>query len=204
MGCAYLHAIPHSTKEKYIMHTGRLMVAVVGSLTAAALFASTAFADMVPVGSAGPPRPGNAVNVGDAMNLSVTGAQGGGEIFRMDYPGNSLPVELTARISGVPNTLMDSVGFDVYDAANGTVLVEHTTLGRNQLNSDPNLMEMAYSSGTAGSVTFQFFNWSGLPLSVSVMPLQLPQVPLLQVGPSIPGSATAVGISSVAGISISH
>ena len=167
-----------------------------------ALFASTALADVVPVDSAGPPRPGNQINVGDAMNVSVTATQGGGELFRMDYPGNAAPVELTARINGVPNTLMDTVGFDVYDAANAGVVVEHTTLGRNQLNSDPTLMELAYSSNTPGPVTF--FNWSGQPLSLAVMPLQLPQVPLIQVGPTIPGSATAVGISSVAGIVISH
>ena len=181
----------------------RVLAALAAGLTATSVFASTALADMVPVDAAGPPRPGNVINVGDAMNVSVTAQQGAGEIFRMDYPGNAAPVELTARINGVPNTLLDTVGFDVYDMPNGGTVVEHTTLGRNQLNSDPSLMELAYSSNTAGSVTFQFFNWSGMPVTLAVMPLQLP-MPLLEVGPSLPGSATAVGISSVAGIEISH
>ena len=181
----------------------RLLTALAAGLTAASLFSSTALADVVPVDAAGPPRPGNVINVGDAMNVSVTAKQGAGELFTMDYPGNAAPVELTARINGVPNTLLDTVGFDVYDMANGTTVVEHTTLGRNQLNSDPSLMELAYSSSTAGIVTFQFFNWSGAPVTLAVMPLQQP-VPLLQVGPTIPGSATAVGISSVAGVEIGH
>lgn len=185
------------------MHKVRLFSALATALTAASLFASTALADVVPVDSAGPPRPGNIINVGDAMNVSVTAQQGAGELFTMDYPGNAAPVELTARINGVPNTLLDTVGFDVYDMPNGGTVVEHTTLGRNQLNSDPSLMELAYSSNTAGTVTFQFFNWSGSPVTLAVMPLQQP-VPLQQAGPTIPGSATAVGISSVAGIQINH
>jgi len=177
-----------------------------GGVTACALLASSAFADgdMVPVGAAGPMRPGNQINVGDAMNLSVTAQQGAGEIFRMNYPGSSLPVELTARITGVPPGMMDNAGFDVYDDIDGTTVVEHTTLGRNQLNNDPNLMELAYSSDAAQTVTIQFFNWTGAPLTVTVMPLQLPQVPLIQIGPTIPGSATAVGISGVASMQISH
>jgi hypothetical protein len=186
------------------MFKGRFLTALAAGLSLTALVSTTAFADTVPIAPAGAPRPGNLINVGDSMNVSVTAQPGAGELFRMDYPGNSMPVEITARIDGVPNTLMDTVGFDVYDSANQNVVVEHTTLARNRLNGDPNLMELAYSSGTAGSVTFQFFNWSGVPVTLAVMPLQLPSVPLIQVGETIPGSATAVGISSVAGAEISH
>jgi hypothetical protein len=182
----------------------RPFLATASSVAALTLVCSTALADTVPIGAAGPPRPGNQINVGDAMNLSIGAQQGAGEIFRMSYPGFSAPVELTARITGVPAGMMDSVGFDVYDDENQTTVVEHTTLGQNQLNGDPNLMEVAFSANLPQTVTFQFFNWSGAPVTVSVQPVQLPSVPLVAVGPTIPGSATAIGISGVAAAVISH
>jgi hypothetical protein len=181
----------------------RILSAVTAGLTATALLASTALADQVPVGSSGPVRPGNAINVGDSMNVSINGTAGAGQLFKMDYPGGDAPVVINARIDGVLNTDQNTVGFDVFDSMNGATPVEHLTLTTNEFNQDPNLMEFVYSATTPGPVTFQFFNWSQKPVTLSVMPVQMP-VALIESGPTIPGASRAVGISGVAGVSISR
>jgi|SRR5581483_4279708 len=188
------------------MHKARLMAVLAGSLAATTLLASTALADtptpdMAPVAPAGEPHPGNTFNVGDSMNVSVKADPAAGELFRISYPGGSAPVLINARIDGVDNTNMDAVGFDVYDDENGTNVVEHITLARNEFNGDPHLLQFAYSSAKAQTVTVQFFNWAKVPLSLAVMPMQTPS-PLIQTGETVPGSAQPVGVSSVAGIKI--
>lgn len=188
------------------MHNIRTLSAVAGALAATALLASTAFADtptpsMAPVAPAGAPRPGNTFNVGDSMNVSVSATPAAGELFRMAYPGGSAPVLINARIDGLDSTLMDSAGFDVYDDENGTNVVEHVTLARNEYNSDPHLMQFAFSADKAQTVTVQFFNWSKAPLTLAVMPMQLP-VAIVQSGETVPGAANPVGVSSVAGVKI--
>ena len=186
------------------MLRSRLGIALTGGLAAAALLASTAYADTVPIASVGDVQPGNQINVGQSMNVSVGAQLAAGELFQMSYPGNSLPVVVNARIEGLSNTNMNTAGFDVYDGENGGKVVEHVTLGSNNFNHDPQLMEFVYSSGKPQTVTFQFFNWSNLPLTLQVMPVQLPPAALIQVGPTVPDSATAVGISSVAGVQIAR
>lgn len=188
------------------MHNFRTLTAVAGALAATALLASTAFADtpapnMAPVAPDGPPHPGNTFNVGDSMNVSIKADPAAGELFRMSYPGGSAPVLINARIDGLDNVNMDAAGFDVYDDENGTTPVEHVTLSRNEFNSDPHLMQFAYSSAKAQTVTVQFFNWSKEPLTLAVMPMQLP-VAIVQAGATVPDSASPVGVSSVAGIKI--
>src|SRR5579883_738821 len=185
------------------MRTLRLLSAIFLGLSASLALASTALADTVPVSSDGPLRPGNSLNPGDSMNVSVTGTAGAGEIFTMDYPGGNAQVVINARIDGISQTENNTAGVDVYDSLNPGHPVEHLTLGTNGFNHDPNLMEFVYSSGTPGPVTFQFFNWSQKPVTLEVMPVTLP-VPLVDAGPSIPGAATAVGISGVAGVQISR
>jgi hypothetical protein len=188
------------------MHKTRILSTVAGALAATALLASTAFADtpppnMAPIAPDGPPHPGNTFNVGDSMNVAVGPQEAAGELFRMSYPGGSAPVLINARIDGLDSTLMDAAGFDVYDDENGTNVVEHVTLARNEFNSDPHLMQFAYSSAKAQTVTVQFFNWSKAPLTLAVMPMQLP-VAIVQTGETVPGSANPVGVSSVAGVKI--
>src|SRR5262249_26313663 len=119
------------------------------------------------------------------------------------YPGGNAQVVINARIDGLMLTENNSAGVDVYDTLNGTRPVEHLTLGTNGYHHDPNLMEFVYSSATPGPVTFQFFNWSQKPVTLAVMPVQMP-VELVDAGPSLPGSATSVGISGVAGVQISR
>jgi hypothetical protein len=191
------------------MRKFHLARATAAALSACAVLVSTTLADdatiaPVPVSAQGAPRPGNAINVGDAMNISVTATQGAGELFKMDYPGNGIPVIINARIQGLTNTDWNTVGFDVYDSLNGPTPVEHLTLGSNMFNQDPQLMEFVYTAFTPGPVTFQFFNWSNKPLTLQVMPVQLAGPALMEAGPSIPGSATAIGLSGVAGVRISR
>src|SRR6266545_1636580 len=97
------------------MFKARFQFAVATGLSAAALLASTSFAaEMVPVASDGPPRPGNTIAVGDSMNVSVGAEAGAGDLFRMNYPGLSQGVVINARIDGISNVDMEAVGFDVY------------------------------------------------------------------------------------------
>ena len=185
------------------MSTSRILAAALAGLAATSLFASTALADAtVPIGSVGPVQPGDTIDVGQAMNVSVSATQAAGELFRMDYPGGNGTVMINARIDGLSNTAMSAAGFDVYDDQNGMTPVEHITMASNEFNQDPHLLQFVYSSGQAQTVTIQFFNWSQTPLTLEVMPVQLPSTGLIKVGETVPGSATAVGISSVAGITI--
>ncbi|MBV9119721.1 MAG: hypothetical protein JOZ39_03355 [Chloroflexi bacterium] len=187
------------------MNRFRSLLGIASGFVLLSLSTGPVLADgMTPVGSTGPVRPGNLINVGDSMNIAIGPQTGGGELFHMDYPGGFQPAVINARIDGVPQLLTSTVGFDVFDAQNGLNPVEHVTLATNQFNNDPALMEFVYTSNFAGPITVQFFNWSGAPLTLQVMPVQLPGVPLAQTGPTIPGSATAVGISSVAGVTISR
>ncbi len=185
------------------MRKFNVLCAIALGVMGSAIIASAALAEEVPVGASGPVRPGNAINVGDSMNVSIDATQGAGQFFKMDYPGNNAQVVVNARIDGVTNTDQNNVGFDVFDSLNGASPVEHLTLTTNEFNQDPNLMEFAYSSNTAGPVTFQFFNWSQKPVTLAVMPVLLP-VPLMEAGPVVPGASRAVGISAVAGVTISR
>src|SRR5579862_4319827 len=114
------------------MRKFQLLCAITLGVMASAALVSGALADEVPVGSSGPVRPGNAINVGDSMNVSVNGTSGAGQFFKMDYPGGNAQVVINARIDGVANVDQNNVGFDVFDSLNGAVPVEHLTLTSNE------------------------------------------------------------------------
>ena len=185
------------------MRKTRFLTIAASVLAASSLFASTALADeMVPVAADGAPRPGNTFTVGEAANLSIGAAEGAGELFTIAYPGNSAPVVINARIDGVGNTILDTVGFDVYDEENVDKVVEHVTLGTNMFNKDPNLMMFAYSSAKGQTVKLKFFNWSHAPVTLQVMPVQMDGMAITDAGPAVEGQSKLVGISAVAGVRI--
>jgi hypothetical protein len=65
-------------------------------------------------------------------------------------------------------------------------------------------MEVASCSNASQAVTFQGLNWTGAPVTVSVQPVQLPAAPSSFSAPTIPGSATPIGVPGVAAAVISR
>ncbi len=176
------------------MVKGKVLMALAGALVSSALLASSAFAQSI----------GSPVTVGEGetLTMDVSSQPGAGELFRMQYPGGQQPVVISAKITGVGFLDTDNVGFDVYDTENSVTPVEHVTLARNQMLNDPTTMQFAYSSGVAGPVTFQFFNWTGDQVSVTVKPVDLPTAFLYGTGPTVGNGATITGVNHLPGVTL--
>ncbi|HLG72611.1 MAG TPA: hypothetical protein VK009_19510 [Chloroflexota bacterium] len=116
---------------------------------------------------------------GHTMSLQVDSDRGAGMVFSLSYPGQNAYVVIRANVSGAGSADGNAVGFDVYDPAipltASSIPVEHVTLASNEVNSNPQAMQFAYSGNTAGVLNMRFFNYSGDQLSVDVTPLQTPQ-----------------------------
>ena len=138
------------------------------ALSAIAVLAATALAD----------SNATAVVLGAGQSTSVslapaTTSCNGAQLFTLNYPGDNTNVTIDAQLSGSGLNPINSaaVGFNVWDSTNTVAPIETANLLTNQKNSMPGMLEFNYSSGTAGLVTIELFNWAQVPVSgtVSVM-----------------------------------
>ena len=161
-------------------------VSLAGLLAGACLLVSASVAGA----AASPP----AVPAGQTVNLDVpagTPSQGTVQTFTFSYPGDGSGVLIDARISGLDAPNYSAAGFNVYDEENVNAPMETATTLTNQKDSVPGSIEFGYSSGHAGMVTVQFFNWSQEPLTLSLTPVSLPNGSSLQVVSASAGAGTA-------------
>jgi hypothetical protein len=98
------------------------------------------------------------------------------QLFDINYPGGGSTVTIDAQIDGLTPSNSGAAGFNVWDSTHvapaapaGTA----TTL-TNQKNSVPGSIELIYSSGVAGRVTIELYNWTQTPLSGSLTVIGLP------------------------------
>lgn len=83
--------------------------------------------------------------------------------YKLNYPGDNSNITFTSSLNPIDPTVASAVGVNVYDTtsqAQPPMPVEVATTLTNQANSDPKQMQFNYSSGTAGLVTLQLFNYS--------------------------------------------
>jgi hypothetical protein len=103
---------------------------------------------------------------------SVTVPANGTVNYRFTYPGDNSNITVTAQIPSADPTNATAMGFNVFDstlqASNPPSPVETATVLSNQLNSDPHMLQFNYSSGTAGPVTLQLFNYTAKPAVISL------------------------------------
>ena len=116
---------------------------------------------------------------------NVTVPSNGTVSYKLNYPGDNSTLTVTAQIPGADPTNGTAMGFNVYDntaqANNPPSPVETATIQSNELNSDPHSIQFNYSSGTAGPVTLQLFNYTSKPQVISFN----------DSGLTVAGSATA-------------
>lgn len=116
----------------------------------------------------GAPAPaGSTVAAGQPANFAVASKPGGSfKTITFNYPGDNSNITFDAELPNFDVTQQGAVGFNVFDSQHQTSPVEIATTLSNQRSNDPHGIEFNYSSGTAGTVIVQVFNYS--PQSVDV------------------------------------
>jgi hypothetical protein len=105
------------------------------------------------------------------QTTAVTLASNATVTYKFNYPGDNSNITFTATISPVDPTAAGAVGFNVFDTASKAtppIPVEVATIASNQLNSDPHSMQFNYSSGNAGPVMLQLFNYTANPVTFNI------------------------------------
>jgi hypothetical protein len=135
----------------------------------AAAPAPAAPAAPAPAPVASPAAGGPGVASGQSLSLNVPASPGGyTKSWKFDYPGDNSTITFDAEVGGLDPSFQTAVGFNVYDSQNAGTPVEIATLASNGRSNDPHGIEFVYSSGTAGSVTVQFFSYAPAPVTLNL------------------------------------
>ncbi len=135
----------------------------------------------------GPPSPSAAaaassqlvVPTGQQGHLTAPANVGVAQAWTFYYPGDESNVTFDAELGGLDALQAPGVGFNIFDVQHQSPPVFTATLQSAQRRGDPNGLEFNYSSGFAGTVTLQFFNYGSNPIDLT----------LSQTGLTAPGGA---------------
>lgn len=101
-------------------------------------------------------------STGQVANVTVPPS--GSVNYQFAYPGDNSNITFTSTVNPIDPMVASAIGVNVYDANSSKLQppapVEIVTTLTNQANNDPHQMQFNYSSGTAGPVTLQLFNYS--------------------------------------------
>lgn len=161
------------------MLTSRIAAALSASL-AASLIATTAFAQTTTApgsksgGVAGVTTTSSTAGIGQNLDFCLASNASTAPLINLTYPGDNSSLVVDSSMTNLISGDTSSVGFLVFDSANGSNPVETANLGNNQAHSNPTQIELAYSSGNSGAVQLRPFNYSSNNVCFTVTPVQLP------------------------------
>ena len=158
----------------------RLTAAVLSAMLACSLGATAALAQTSSTpgarsGSvAGVTTSSSTAGIGQNLAFCVASNASAAPMVSLAYPGDNSSLVVDASMSNLVSGDTTSVGFQVFDVANGATPVETANLANNEMHANPSAIELAYSAGTAGTVQLRPFNFSPNQVCFTVSPVQLP------------------------------